>query len=179
METKRLVLRPWLESDAEELYSFACDPELAISAGWLPHSSKTHSLKVLKEVLINPDQYAIVDKCSDRLVGSIGLSTAENSGITDLAPDDFVIGFWVGRELWNQGYATEAGKPFLRMLFKDRGASRVWTSSFEGNARSERVQEKLGLKYKYSEFIVHPILRDAFMINVRCVTRDEFLKEDK
>ena len=39
METERLLLRPWQESDAEALYRWASDPEVGPAAGWSPHTS--------------------------------------------------------------------------------------------------------------------------------------------
>lgn len=36
LETERLVLRPWLETDAESLYTYAKDPEVGPAAGWPP-----------------------------------------------------------------------------------------------------------------------------------------------
>ena len=38
METERLLLRPWQESDAEALYRWASDPEVGPAAGWSPHT---------------------------------------------------------------------------------------------------------------------------------------------
>jgi RimJ/RimL family protein N-acetyltransferase len=43
LQTKRLILRPWSENDAEELYKYASDPELGPPAGWPPHTSVEHS----------------------------------------------------------------------------------------------------------------------------------------
>lgn len=37
LETKRLILRPWSEEDAETLYRYAKDPEVGPAAGWPPH----------------------------------------------------------------------------------------------------------------------------------------------
>lgn len=36
LETERLILRPWTEDDAEELYKYASDPNVGPPAGW-PH----------------------------------------------------------------------------------------------------------------------------------------------
>ncbi|MEG0737507.1 MAG: RimJ/RimL family protein N-acetyltransferase, partial [Longicatena sp.] len=33
-ETERLILRPWLDSDAQDLYEYAKDPLVGPSAGW-------------------------------------------------------------------------------------------------------------------------------------------------
>ena len=39
METERLILRRWEESDAENLYHYAKDPDVGSIAGWPPHQS--------------------------------------------------------------------------------------------------------------------------------------------
>lgn len=39
METERILLRPWRESDAEVLFRYASDPEVGPRAGWPPHKS--------------------------------------------------------------------------------------------------------------------------------------------
>ena len=38
LETKRLILRPWREEDAEALFAFAKDPDIGLPAGWPPHT---------------------------------------------------------------------------------------------------------------------------------------------
>ena len=37
LETERLILRHWEDSDAEALYEYAKDPEVRPIAGWPPH----------------------------------------------------------------------------------------------------------------------------------------------
>lgn len=39
LETNRLILRPWEESDAENLYKYASSPEVGPIAGWPAHTS--------------------------------------------------------------------------------------------------------------------------------------------
>ena len=51
LKTKRLILRPWLEADAESLYNYAKDPDIGIPAGWPPHKSREESLDIIKNVL--------------------------------------------------------------------------------------------------------------------------------
>ena len=45
METERLFLRPWQDSDAETLFKYASDPEVGPRAGWPPHKSVEESLE--------------------------------------------------------------------------------------------------------------------------------------
>lgn len=51
LKTKRLILRPWDESDAQSLYEYAKDPDVGPIAGWPPHKSAEDSLNVIKNGL--------------------------------------------------------------------------------------------------------------------------------
>ena len=51
LNTKRLTLRPWKESDAEALYMYAKDPRVGPKAGWAPHKSVEESLSIIKHLL--------------------------------------------------------------------------------------------------------------------------------
>ena len=73
METERLILRPWQESDAEALYKYAKDPEIGPAADWPPHTSVEDSLVVIRTVFSAPETYAVVLKETGEPVGSIGL----------------------------------------------------------------------------------------------------------
>jgi RimJ/RimL family protein N-acetyltransferase len=61
--------------------------------------------------------------------------------------DEPELGYWLGRDYWGKGYATEAGRRVIRHAFEDLGSKAVWCCYYEGNERSKRVQEKLGFSY--------------------------------
>ena len=73
LETKRLILRPWQETDAEHLYQYAKDPEVGPPAGWPPHTSVENSREIIKSVLSEPETYAVCLKDGSP-IGSIGLN---------------------------------------------------------------------------------------------------------
>ena len=50
IKTKRLILRPWEPTDAEELYKNASSPDVGPVAGWMPHKSVDDSLNIIKTV---------------------------------------------------------------------------------------------------------------------------------
>ena len=50
LQTKRLILRPWQEIDAESLYEYAKNPEVGPIAGWPPHKDVEESRDVIKNV---------------------------------------------------------------------------------------------------------------------------------
>ena len=59
------------------------------------------------------------------------------------------IGWRLGRECWGHGYATEAAAELLRFAFTRAGLDRVVSIRHIGNAQSERVMDKLGLRFEF------------------------------
>lgn len=50
LETERLTLRAWAETDAESLYAYAKDPDIGPIAGWPAHRSKEESLNTIRQI---------------------------------------------------------------------------------------------------------------------------------
>ena len=145
LETERLVLRPWDESDAEDLFRMAKDPQVGPSAGWPAHKSVEESREIIRNVLSKPGTFAAVRKEDGRVIGSIGLKTGQDS--TSEKENEPEIGYWIGKDYWGNGYATEASRRLIRHAFEDCGAGAVWCCHYEGNRKSGRVIEKCGYSY--------------------------------
>ena len=146
--TERLILRPWTPEDAENLYTYACDPLVGPPAGWPPHTSAENSRQIIQTVLSRPETYAICLK-DGRAIGSIGLHLNGSTDMTD-RDDECELGYWIGRPFWGQGLVPEAARELLRHAFEDLGMGAVWCGYYEGNEKSKRVQQKLGFQYRYT-----------------------------
>ncbi len=146
IETPRLLLRPWREEDAADLYRYACDPEVGPAAGWAPHKNVEDSLAVLRTILMKPDTWALTLKDSDEPVGSIGIFPSSCS-LADGQPE---IGYWIGKPFWGRGYVPEAVRALIALCF-DRGAEEVWCAHADFNVKSRRVIEKCGFTYRCAE----------------------------
>ena len=48
LETERLILRPWEERDANDLFQYASHPEVGPNAGWPAHTSVENSREIIK-----------------------------------------------------------------------------------------------------------------------------------
>lgn len=144
LETDRLILRPWVEDDAEELYKYAKDPDVGPMAGWPVHTSVENSREIIRSVLSAPETYAVCLKETGKPVGSIGLHR------NDLATqdDEYELGYWLGKPYWGQGLIPEASREVLRYAFEDLGMNRIWCGYYDGNEKSRRVQVKLGFEYQ-------------------------------
>lgn len=173
-ETERLILRPWDESDAEDLYRYASDPDIGPIAGWEPHASVEESREIIREVLSEPETYALVPKAEGHAVGCVSLMVGASSNI-GLPDSEGEIGFWICKPLWGRGLVPEAVGEIVRRGFVDLGLKRLWCGYFDGNERSRRVQEKCGFSYhhtiKDAPCRIAGLLRDE---HVSCVTREQW-----
>jgi RimJ/RimL family protein N-acetyltransferase len=146
--TDRLILRPWQESDAEDLYTYASDPEVGPPAGWPVHTSVENSREIIQNVLSKPETYAVCLKDGNP-IGSVGLHL---NGSTDMTnrDDECELGYWIGKPFWGQGLIPEASRELLRYAFEELGMRAVWCGYYDGNEKSRKVQAKLGFVYRYT-----------------------------
>ena len=147
LETERLILRPWKETDAENLYAYASDPEVGPPAGWPPHTSVENSREIIKGVLSHKETYAVCLK-DGKPIGSIGLHLNGSTDMTD-RDDECELGYWIAKPFWGQGLIPEAARELLRYAFEKLGMRAVWCGYYDGNDKSRKVQEKLGFVYQH------------------------------
>ena len=107
METDRIILRPWRESDAEALFKYASDPNVGPRAGWPPHKSVEESLEIIRTVFHNDHTWAIELKQTGESIGCIGYYLYGESNIT-IGEHDAEVGYWVAKPYWNQGICSES-----------------------------------------------------------------------
>ena len=73
LKTERLILRPWEERDAEDLFKYASNPKVGPIAGWPPHKNMEESLNVIRNVFSVPECYAVCLKEDNKAIGCIAL----------------------------------------------------------------------------------------------------------
>ena len=83
LETERLILRRWEDSDAEDLYKYAIDPDVGPIAGWPAHQSIDESRGVIKNVFNGKEAYAICLKEDGKAIGAIELKLSGHTDMTD------------------------------------------------------------------------------------------------
>lgn len=149
LETKRLLLRPWREEDALDLYEYAKDDRIGPIAGWPPHTSVENSLEIIRTVFAAPETYAVVLKSTGRPVGSAGIMFGQTAS-APLGENEAEIGYWIGVPYWGQGLIPEAVRCLLRRCFTGLDCSAVWCGYYDGNEQSRRVQEKCGFVYHHT-----------------------------
>ena len=182
LETDRLILRRWAETDAESLYEYAKDPAIGPIAGWPPHKNITESLDAIKHVLNGPQCYAICEKGSSRAIGSIELKLKGHTDMTE-KEDECELGYWLGKPFWGKGYMPEAARELLRYGFETLGMTTVWCGYYDGNNNSKRVQDKLGFAYHHTcEEVEVPLMHEMRVGHTNFLTKEmweAFLSRDR
>lgn len=119
LETERLILRPWEETDAESLFEYAKDERIGPAAGWNPHTSVENSREVIRLFLSAPETYAVCLKEDNRPVGSIGLMIGKSSNL-DLPDTEGEIGYWIlGAGPDSRSREGAYAPRFLRFAFRN------------------------------------------------------------
>ncbi|MDO4806331.1 MAG: GNAT family N-acetyltransferase [Coriobacteriales bacterium] len=177
LQTERLVLRPWQESDAQALFCYASDPIVGPRAGWPAHTSVEHSTQVIRDVLAVPQTFAITLRGvqnPNEPVGAIGLMIGAASNLA-IGSDQAELGYWIGKPFWGMGYVPEAVREVLRYGFCDLGLEAIWASHTDDNDQSKRVQEKTGFtRQRTIRDRPRVLLGDCKTEHVNRITRDEW-----
>lgn len=174
IETKRLILRPWRESDADSLYKYASDPDIGPIAGWPPHTSVRDSLEIIRTVFSAPETYAVVLKETGEPVGCCGIMFSNGLHSSEMKQGDGEIGYWIGKPYWGQGLIPEAVKASLQRYFNELHLKSVWCGYYDGNTKSKRVCEKSGFKIHHTNYDIISPLGDKRTEHFCLMTKDEY-----
>jgi len=162
LNTKRLILRRMLLSDAQDIYEYASDFEVSKTTNWSPHTSVEDSKIYLKSMLKRysynqASEWGIVLKKTGKMIGTCGFTSwlpAHYSG---------EIGYSLGQRYWNLGFTTEAIKKVIEFGFKNIKLNRIEARCRLDNPASERVMQKVGMEFE-------GIQRDIMFVKKRFIS---------
>jgi RimJ/RimL family protein N-acetyltransferase len=138
--SERLFLRPAFPEDAGEIYEGICDAGVVQMLARVPWP---YRLADAQEYCAKP-----ADSRAPRFAITLpALKGAPIVGVVGFHPNDDGIGFgyWIARDHWGRGYATEAGRGALEVA-KALGHRRVTAGHYVDNPASGRVLRKLGFR---------------------------------
>lgn len=175
LETERLILRPWEETDVESLYKYAKNPAVGPIAGWPYHRSIEESREIIKDVLCGRECYAVCLKADNIAIGCIELKLNGSTDMTE-REDECELGYWIGQDFWGQGLIPEAARELLRHGFEDLGMQVIWCGYYDGNEKSKRVQEKLGFVYHHTcDSVPVPLMGENRIGHTNYMTKEHWL----
>jgi RimJ/RimL family protein N-acetyltransferase len=138
LDTARLHLRSPVEQDADAIISIAGDWEVARRLARVPHPYTDADLRFFfNQVLPNEPTWAISWRQTSRLIGIMGLTPAPDGRSAEL-------GYYIARNHWGRGVATEAALAITRAGFESFGYRKLTSGYHADNPASGRVLAKLG-----------------------------------
>lgn len=176
LKTNRLILRPWVSDDAEDLFLYAKDPDVGPIAGWPAHKSVAESREVIKNVLNGPACFAICLREDGRAIGAIELRLNGHTDMTE-RDDECELGYWLGKPFWGRSIMPEAACEIIRYGFEELGMNAIWCGYYDGNVKSKRVQEKCGFTYHHTcNDVPVPLMNEVRIGHTNVLTKEMWRK---
>src|ERR1043165_1828339 len=146
LETDRLLIRPWVDPDDRAAFiALASDPDVMRYV----HRGEPYTPAEVDEWFARQggplrghsgSARARSEKATGKLIGLAGTQPLGTTG-------DLEIGWWLAREAWGRGYATEAGGAAMRHVLETLGRPRVVAIIHPMNEASKRVVARLGMQW--------------------------------
>lgn len=141
LKTKRLILRKWKISDAEELTKLWNDKEIT---KWIEGIPYPCDLKKIKSLLRGNEKgaYYFAIFTDKKLIGSIWFRHIDSEYNYELAE----LGLWIGKSFWGKGYALEASKKLIEWGFKNLKLRKIFAKVNIENNASKELMKKIGFR---------------------------------
>ncbi|HEX5934366.1 MAG TPA: GNAT family N-acetyltransferase [Pseudorhizobium sp.] len=147
LETERLRLRSWIESDRHLFREINADTKvMEFFAFRRSHAEADALLEKINSSIRETGLgfYCLELKETSEPVGFCGLSLAN---MPDIFPAETVeIGWRLATRFWGHGYVTEAGRALLDFAFREKSVPAVLAFAVTENRRSTAVMERIGMR---------------------------------
>lgn len=159
-KTDRLTIRPFLESDAVDVYAYLSDPEVLKYEPYLPASKE----EVIKETKRRTEDTNFLAVCLDnKVIGNLYFSKGDF--------DTWEIGYVFNKNYWGKGYASESVNAIMVYGFNYLGARRIKALCDPNNIRSWKLLERIEMRreahqlqnvYFFKDTNGNPIWKDTY-----------------
>ena len=148
LESERLGFRPHEAADLEAFCAMEADAEVRRYVGGTPRTREAAEERfwstTMQPVEDRLAMWATVLKSESRYVGRCGLYPHLSDGAR--VAGEAVLAFYLAREFWGRGLASEAGRAFVNFGLGELNLARIVTAVDVRNEASVRVLEKLGFR---------------------------------
>jgi len=160
LETRRLLLRQWRDSDREPFALLNADPEvMRFFASTQTREQSDRSIAVWAQELEERgwSNWAVEQSCDGQFVGFVGLTVPRRQ--LPFMPC-VEVGYRLAKPHWGKGLATEAGREVLRFGFEVLGLREIVSFTSRLNLPSQAVMQRLGMTNANEDF-EHPALPEG------------------
>ena len=176
METTRLIIRPFVSSDADDLYAYLSRETVVRYEPYPPFTRAQAEEEALRRAG-DPNFHAVVLKETGRVIGNLYFAPGEF--------ETWELGYVFHDAYWGRGYAVEACRALLKEAFASGKVRRVIAMCNPENAASWRLLERLGMRREghlrqniwfFRDAEGQPIWQDTYEYGI---LRKEFLNTDE
>ena len=171
LETERLIIRPWQESDRQVFHRLNREDEIM---EFFPFRRTPEQADVVMDKLnsmIAEHGFgftALERKKEGDCIGFCGLSRTD---LEPFFPDGSVeIGWRLLPETWGKGYVTESARRLLAFAFEELKLAEVVSFAVHNNHRSLAVMQRIGMQRDPARDFDHPGVPDTHTDMKRHVT---------
>jgi RimJ/RimL family protein N-acetyltransferase len=164
LRTERLQLRPWRDQDLPAFAALNADPR--VMEFFLKPLDRAESDAMVQRISENFTRHnfglwAVEAFGVAEFIGATGLSVPRYE--TPFTPC-VEIAWRFAYEYWGFGYATEAARLALDYGFRTAGLRQIVAFTYEGNLRSRKVMERLGMRYLPEDDFDHPLVPPGHLL---------------
>ena len=148
IETERLILRPFRQSDLQDFYEYASVEGVGEMAGWAHHETMEKTQEILNNFIAEDKTFAIVFRDNGKVIGSLGIEKyGKEETLTEFEGyKGRELGFVLSKDYWGKGIMAEAVDAVIHYLFDKLDFDFLICGHYDFNSQSRRVQEKCGFK---------------------------------
>jgi ribosomal-protein-alanine N-acetyltransferase len=154
LESERLLFRQHVLADLDAFCAMEKDPDVRRYVGGKPRTQEEAEHRfmngAMKPVSDRLAIWATVLKSDGNYIGRYGIYPHFKPDGTTI-PGEASLGLYIATAYWGRGYATEAGKAFIRFGFDELKLNRIATSIQVGNDASVHIIKKLGFELVWTE----------------------------
>lgn len=157
IETERLILRPWRDTDREPFWAMACDPQVM---AYLPPLTRDESDAAVNRMMAVEREHghvfwALERKAEGDFIGFCGILPPRSPIF------EYEIGWRLAHHAWGQGLAREAAQASLAWAWAHLPVPAIMAITNLANTRSWRLMERLGMERHPNEDFDHPELAEG------------------
>jgi 3-dehydroquinate dehydratase/shikimate dehydrogenase len=167
INTKRLNLRPWQESDFEPFAKLNADPRVMEFFPSVLTRGESDRLATRIKTRLEEKGWglwaaALLD--SGEFIGFIGLNEVTQESLPAPFTPAVEIGWRLSFDFWGKGYATEGALAALQYGFDVLHLKEIVSFTAVPNLRSRHVMEKIGMHRDPKDDFDHPKIPDGHFL---------------
>ncbi|WDV44172.1 GNAT family N-acetyltransferase [Clostridiaceae bacterium M8S5] len=150
IETKRLMIREFIDSDIDNLYALLSDPKVMQYCSGV--MNRVEAKKWLESIMkyyseYGYDYFAVIEKSTGKFIGQSGI-------IKQKIDDELIdcVAFMITKDKWGMGYATEVGKACISYGLQNLNIKKLYATVENDNRASQAVLKKLGMTFERESY---------------------------